>query len=274
MVFMHNIDHLTSSKTMKNVIIQYASDIHLEIYPNRFRKIIDPKGDILILNGDIGHPFKQTYFYFLKWCKVNFKYVVLIPGNREYYGSSIKKAQKKMKRICKKTGVIFLNCGALEILEYNIVILGATLWSKIPESNTFDVFMSTDDYKCIGDFSPDISNDFHIFHKKWLRERIKFYKEYTPQYKIIVATHHAPVSDITLAPMHRGKTMTCFYSSECTDIMKGVYMWIYGHTHYNATFPVRLDGPDGEEIIITSNQRGYPGEITTYQKDQYVTIYV
>ena len=68
-----------------SVRIQYASDIHLEIRPSKFRRILTPVGDILILAGDIGHPFRRTYAQFLDWCSRNFKHVILVPGNHEYY---------------------------------------------------------------------------------------------------------------------------------------------------------------------------------------------
>jgi len=252
------------------VRVQYASDIHLECRPSKFRRILKPSAEILILAGDIGHPFRKTYFQFLRWCRSKFKHVVIIPGNHEYYGSSLKKARRKMKDLCKRTGAVFLDRDVLELPEYSLVILGTTLWSEIPHEKSFDVLMSIDDYRCIEDFDLDTVNNLYQTNRLWLENTIKFYHQKNPEYRIIVATHHAPVPEITSAPMYRGKSTNCAFDSDCTDIMSGVYAWIFGHTHYNTTFSHHL--PSGEGVIMTANQRGHPSEATGYRKDQYITL--
>jgi predicted phosphohydrolase len=72
------------------MIIQYASDLHLEFQSNSeylAQHPLQPVGDILVLAGDIilldekkleQHPFFQ-------WCSDNFKETLIIPGNHEYY---------------------------------------------------------------------------------------------------------------------------------------------------------------------------------------------
>ncbi len=252
------------------VRIQYASDIHLELRPSKFRRILKPSAEILILAGNIGHPFRKTYYQFLRWCSLKFERVVLIPGNREYHGSSLKKARRKMKDLCKNTGVILLDRDVLELPEYNLVIVGTTLWSEIPHEKSFDVLMNIDDYCCIEGFDLDTVNNIYQINRSWLKNTIKFYQQKNPEYKIIVATHHAPIPEVTLAPIYRGKSTNCVFASDCTDIMSGVYAWIFGHTHYNTTFSHNL--PSGEKIIITANQRGYPSESTDYRRDQYITL--
>jgi len=245
--------------------IQYASDIHFEFQPSKFRRILKPSAEILVLVGDIGHPFRQIYEQFLKWCSMKFKHVVLVPGNHEYHGSSLKTARQKMKKLCKKHGVVFLDRGVFELPEYGIVILGTTLWSEIPLDKSFDVLITINDYQCIEGFDLNVVNELYQRNRIWLDKTIEFYRQRNPEYQIIVATHYAPVLEITSAPIHRGKRNNCAFASDCTDIMKGVHAWIFGHTHYNTTFRV-------DNTIITSNQRGSPLENTGYQKDQYLVI--
>lgn len=252
------------------VRVQYASDIHLEFRPSKFRRILKPSAEILILAGDIGHPFRRTYYQFLRWCSMKFKHVVLIPGNHEYYGSSLKKARRKLKQLSKATGVTVLDRDVLELPEYNLVILGTTLWSYIPPENSFEVLMGINDYQCIEDFDLTTGNTLYLENRNWLRQTIKFYREMNPEYQIVVATHHAPVPEITSAPIYRGKPTNCAFASDCTDVMEGVDVWIFGHTHYNTTFPHTL--PNGESVTVTSNQRGYAREDTGYRKDQYLTL--
>jgi predicted phosphohydrolase len=250
------------------VRIQYASDTHLERKPSRFKHIIKPVGDILVLSGDIGHPFRKIYYQFLKWCSRKFKHVVLIAGNHEYYGSSLKKGKKKLQKICRQTGVSFLDRGVLELPEYNIVILGTTLWSYIPYEACFHVMMSINDYECIEGFTPLSSNELFYDNMCWLRDTIKKYLTET-SYEIVVATHHAPIPEITSAVEHRGKRNNCAFASDCSSVMEGAKVWIFGHTHFNTTFEHKT--PKGS-VIVTCNQRGYPRENTGYDPSKFLEI--
>ena len=246
-----------------SVKIQYASDLHLEVHPTKFRKLIKPCADILILAGDIGHPFRRVFSEFLKWCSQKFEHVVFVPGNHEYHGSSLSKARRKMQRICRDHGVLFADRDILELPEYNLVILGATLWSNIPPSKSFEVSFTVDDYSCIEGFNVSTVNKLHRTDKNWLRQTISFFRELNPEYRLCVVTHHAPTLRLPIPPKHRSSSNeSCAHASDCSDLMDGVWLWIYGHTHYNNTFRYG-------STIVTSNQRGYSNK-TTYHKDQFV----
>ena len=73
--------------------IQYCSDLHLEFSANsqflRENPII-PKGDILILAGDIiPFPEMNNYADFFDTLSSQFKTVYWIPGNHEYYHADV-----------------------------------------------------------------------------------------------------------------------------------------------------------------------------------------
>lgn len=242
--------------------IQYASDLHLDLRPAKFRQVITPSADILVLAGNIGHPFRKTFKLFLRWCVDKFEYVLFVPGNQEYHGSSLKAARKKMKDICKIVGAIFLDKKAF-IIEDEIVILGCTLWSYIPSDKSFGVLYTIDDYKSIRDFDLNANNALYLHSKQWLEEKIMSIQRQYPNYQMIVVTHHAPILGITSPPDCRRSTNLCAYASDCSNILKlGVDAWIFGHTHYNATFKYH-------ETIVTSNQRGIgyqKNRILTYEK--------
>lgn len=251
-----------------SIRVQYVSDLHLEIRPSRFRRFLKPSGDILVLAGDIGCPFRRIFEQFLHWCSLKFPYVVLVPGNHEYYGYSIPKVNMKLKQLCQKYGIEYLEKDLLEIPEWNLVILGTTLWSDIPHEKTFDVLESVSDYQAILGLSPLVVEELYTENRKWLQNQIKFYNTHNPEYRVIVVTHHAPEISQTISPVHLGDTENCAFASDCTDLMSGVDIWIYGHTHHNHTFQVG-------STLVTSNQRGYPREPMCgkeYSKDLSIKI--
>lgn len=69
------------------MIIQIASDLHLNHQESdKVEEYIVPKGDVLVLAGDIGnlHRYDQL-FTFLQKVSELFQYVLYVPGNHEYY---------------------------------------------------------------------------------------------------------------------------------------------------------------------------------------------
>ena len=72
--------------------IQYASDIHLELSDNlRFIKSepFEVTGDVLVFAGDTGYLRDRTLpnLRFWKWASANYREVLLVPGNHEFYGN-------------------------------------------------------------------------------------------------------------------------------------------------------------------------------------------
>ena len=73
------------------MIIQYASDLHLERSAN-FRHVmqggIAPAGDVLVLAGDVANLFDlERCGCFWDWCSEHFKQTIFVPGNHDYYGT-------------------------------------------------------------------------------------------------------------------------------------------------------------------------------------------
>lgn len=70
--------------------LQYASDLHLEFGENsRWLKDnpLIPSADILVLAGDIGYLGDANYktHPFWDWASLNYKQVIVVPGNHELY---------------------------------------------------------------------------------------------------------------------------------------------------------------------------------------------
>lgn len=72
------------------VKIQYASDLHLEFMENTLyleTYPLQPVADILVLAGDTGYLGDEGFVKhpFWDWASENFKQVIVIPGNHEFY---------------------------------------------------------------------------------------------------------------------------------------------------------------------------------------------
>lgn len=205
--------------------ISIASDLHLEHYVSaseipKFNEIIEPNPDnILLLLGDIGNPFQHSYSDFVKWCSKNFKKVLVIAGNHEYYGSNIKDTNKQIEKVCEKYNAVFLNNSVYKYKDY--IIAGTTLWSYIPEDKYSLIKSCINDYNRIENFTPKDSVD--LFHENisFIEKVIKDNKEC----KIIIATHHTPLLLNTSAPCYDNSSHNCAFSSDLGEYVEKVSMW-------------------------------------------------
>ena len=249
--------------------IRIISDVHLEHYDSipDFNDIITPSStDILCLAGDIGNPIQRSYKLFIEWCTKNFFKVLVIAGNHEYYGSSINIINSVIEHICNQTGAIFLNNKIF--INKNYAFIGTTLWSHIPDEAKFDVENSLNDYRLIRDFTIEENNRIHQENVSFLQQSIDELKE---KYKLIVVTHHSPSRKNTSYPPYErdDRMMNYAFSSDQSEIIKQVDLWLYGHTHYNheGNHFLKYNTP------LVSNQRGYIDNLSkNYNKD--FVIYV
>lgn len=226
--------------------IQYISDLHLEHgIPHDFTHIVTPNiNNYLVLAGDIC-PVILNIDSFLTWCSKNFKKVLYIPGNHEYWGTSIENGKTLFKEICYKNGVVPLDNSVFETENFRII--GSTLWGKIPKDLYNVVRKKISDYKKIENYNVDKCNQLH-------NEAVDFIKRNLKNDKInIVATHHGPIREVTSAPKYRGTITNCSYSSDSTHLVEKADYWIFGHTHYCVNYQYG-------KCKVVSNCRGYPKE--------------
>ena len=255
-------------------LIQYASDLHLEHEPDQnmedFQNIIAPRkgSEILILAGDISNPRLEIFIRFMKWCVKNWNTVIIIPGNHEYYYDSIENTNQYLFNLSKQNGFIFLANRNYILKRKNsdkdLLILGSTLWSEIPEEHSTEVRNHLNDFKLIKEFNQNWKyyNILHRNAKLWLEDCL----DGVDNYEVVVVSHHAPVEEITSSHIYHGKITNKGFASNCHKIMKNVNVWIFGHTHFNP-YPILENG-----CIVLSNQRGYRGNCKNYRKQACFSI--
>jgi predicted phosphodiesterase len=237
--------------------IQYVSDIHLEfnakVHTKHFRaefaKLVSKVGDILVLAGDICTIRERDLLEkFLRYCAENWKYVLYVPGNHEYYGAPkncpVGIVDGILYSLCCKYGIRFLQKECVEI--ENMFFLGCTLWTQI-DGNEIDVRRQMSDFSRIQNFNINTWKWHFEDHYRWLSEKIRELRIHDGSARIVVITHHAPLMRIGSKKLSHG------YASDLGDVISSCDAWIFGHTHDRKVFTFR-------NCVVATNAVGYPDE--------------
>lgn len=247
------------------VRLQVISDLHLEHRNNgpiNYLDFIIPSAEVLALVGDIGSPYDSKLSHFLDWCSRNFRIVLYVPGNHEYYstfGDTYTVIYKELERICAQfENVHLFHNKTLEVDD--VMFIGSTLWSYIPPDK--DALISN----CLNDFRiiyskpetpitpQDVRNEFAA-NKHFIE--VSLAQAMTQCKKAVVLTHHAPSFQDTSHPQYANSD-SCYGFASCFSVQPGaVRLWCCGHTHYNFHH-----NKEGYELY--SNQVGYHTPITGF----------
>jgi predicted phosphohydrolase len=116
---------------------QFLSDIHLECNPcESIQSILDPVAPYLVLAGDIAKITTPCLPVFLKSCVDNFKKVIVVLGNHDYYGFTFEDVDEWWARISKfYPSIVVLNNAMMEL--DGILIVGTPFWCNIPSTMRF-----------------------------------------------------------------------------------------------------------------------------------------
>lgn len=240
------------------------SDLHLEFGPPPGDLVI-PDADICICAGDI---FDGGVARSIDWLGENITPsmpVIFVPGNHEYFGSSIKEGLAAGYEAAERYEHLFLLNGDVVLFD-DFRFVGATMWAN------FDLFgqvhsrlaMETakeqlNDYRRIklskvpfAKFSPRDSRHLHLM--SWLDiERVLC----TPSIcATIVVTHHAP-SILSVAHGFLRDPLTPSFASslEAKILEYQPSLWVHGHLHNSSDYII------GKTRVVC-NPRGYPSEPT------------
>ena len=278
-----------------------VSDLHVEFYahPLYLQRKLDAmypdieEDEILIVAGDLGvagdgissfslnHEYKAMLKYFArKW-----NYVILVPGNHEYYqrhkSCKLEDVDNMIRKECDNLGIVFLNKSSVVLdLKHSsgskvsdvphpsgsfaskplvsakpLVLLGCTLWSEA----TKEAYKGMND-KLKAILNHDELIKTHHEHKEWLDKELK--KAKRKNQEVIVVTHHLPLQCLT-HPKYltdRYKDLNSAYASHLDSIIKPmenvkslISHWFCGHTHERTEKEVY-----GVSFLI--NPIGYPRE--------------
>lgn len=251
---------------------QIASDIHLEVLETdngfnpddeeTFRFIIEPEAPILVLAGDILSHHAKCTIPFLKWCSKHFEHTLWVMGNHEYYSKinmDMNSILEYYRKICPPNVHILDN----ETFSLdNILFVGTTLWSNIPEEDEQEIQYRINDYRMIYSDQGRKITPYEV--RKKFFANLAFIEQtlgQNPDKEIVIVTHHAPLNMGTSYAKYEGESTNGAYATHI-DLKNdsSVRYWVYGHTHHNSYIK------KGNYTVL-SNQLGYFGEHTgiTYE---------
>lgn len=233
--------------------LHILSDLHLGF---QALEAPDTDADVVVLAGDIAGPQEAV-----AWALGLRKPVVYVPGNHEFYGSSLADTTHELRRLCHGTPVHVLDDNAL-VLD-GVRFLGSTLWTdfRILGEGERQLQAMAEAQRFMHDFrririgvppadailQPQDTADLFAIHARWLDAQLS-----TPHPgTTVVVTHHAP-SALSIHPRFSGSALNASFVSNAEHLLGGqrACLWIHGHTH--DSFDYRLHG-----TRVVCNPRGY-----------------
>ena len=247
--------------------VQYASDLHLEFRANRewlYDNPLEVTGDILLLAGDV--MYIEDCAWFWDWAGKNYRHVLAVPGNHEFYGSDVKRYWGSFTKPIYNNVAYFHN-KVVRIDDTDFIL--STLWSFIPDR--------------VADIAREGLNDFRAIDFDGMPLRVAQYvgehiasvlfieravKESTAKH-IVVVTHHSP-SLLTIATEHLTSPLRSAFTTDLHYLMEDgrIDYWVYGHSHTNINCKVF-----NTEVVC--NQLGYVehnGQMAGFRLDKYFEI--
>ena len=238
--------------------LHILSDLHLSA--SAF-EAPETNADVIILAGDIARPEEAV-----AWAKQFSKPVIFVPGNHEFYGSSIAATIYKLKQLCATGNIHVLHNDAV-VIE-GVRFLGATLWTDFQlfggagEQRDFAIDMASmmlrDFSRIYRDdaaetlFTPEDAMSQFQRHARWLDVQLN--QPFAGQ--TVVITHHSPSIKSIHPRFELSPLNACFVSdAEWLLDAKRAALWVHGHTHDSFDYDV-----NGTRVVC--NPRGYCTEET------------
>lgn len=250
-----------SDMTFNKIKVQYCSDLHIDVNSLlAWDDMIKPFADILIIAGDTCQISYRLLPKFLKWCSEQFKLIIFVPGNHEYYNNklNIEECDMGLNILCEKFDNIFFGQKLIHYLSDNVVLLTCTLWTNI-DGVEQRVRKHMNDFSKIPEMNILKWKDLHNDHLNWLEKQITYLREQNDKLKILVITHHAPLSRHTSAEQYEGTLENKAFVNELDELVLKTDGWIFGHTHHKTI--INFNG-----IYVMSNPVGYRFEKLEYDK--------
>lgn len=242
--------------------VTLMSDVHLEFGMLNLQK----GGQDLILAGDICvvkhlldinyQDLAARYTNFFDRCNRLFDRVIYVPGNHEYYGYEIERAEEALRGYFDHNHfhkIFVLQNGTLEVGD--TVYVGTTLWSDM-DKNSPQTIMSC---------QRGVSDFYESFYKgrAFRAEDVPGLHDYAHGFirrvchdhqdkELVVVTHMAPTYQ-SIHPRYAGNPLNGFFASDLSETIlenPNIRYWVHGHVHSDFDYMVG-------DCRVMCNPRGY-----------------
>ncbi len=261
--------------------VALISDVHLE-FGNCFFENKE-NAEVLILGGDIMiaqelHDFKEPlneleksllgkrgvavtmYREFLQRCSDQFKHVLYIAGNHEFYHGKYPAGMDYLREeVSHYPNIRYLENETVEINQVSFI--GSTLWTDFNKGDPTTIAFIAG---ALNDYRQIRRNDMN-YRRLMPEDILKVHKESLkyigttiindPNKTYVVLGHHAPTKLSTKPKYEKDFHMNGGYSSDLTEFIINhpqITVWTHGHTHDAYDYMV------GNTRILC-NPRGYLG---------------
>jgi Icc-related predicted phosphoesterase len=265
--------------------IQVVSDLHTEYGSIEIK---NAGADVLVLSGDIlvadgisdskvtdSHRFisTQRYRLFFEQVTSEFKHVIYVAGNHEFYNGKWVKTFEILREFLQNFPTVHFLEREHIILDDDVVFMGGTLWTDMNKGDPLTL-----------QAIQEVMNDFRIIHNDALSyrklrpvdtvrrhiETLSYFKEVANLHcdkKIVMVTHHAPHQKSIHENYVNDYLMNGAYASDISEFILDrpqIKLVTHGHMHNNSDYMI------GDTRVVC-NPRGYtPSDLNSLFKSNLV----
>lgn len=255
--------------------IRLFSDLHLEFSRYEFDHIWTPqledKEQTVLLAGDIGKGMGARTFV-EELCK-NFKHVVMICGNHEFYDHDFEKVIEDWRHyeLNEASPNFHFLYNDWRILD-GVRFLGGTMWTDFNGANIFNVNAA---YTIMSDYSEINYNGGKIRPQLIIAEHDKFMRFLLEKFDepfdgpTVVMSHHSPGNELKRMGKP-GDLLGAAYFADIEEVIgyhNKAKVWVHGHTHQSWDYLIN-------ETRVLCNPYGYYGHSTNSGFDKHFTFEV
>ena len=233
--------------------LQIISDLHLSVFD------LPPPhtdADLVIIAGDIMRPPEA-----IAWTQQLNKPVIYVPGNHEFYGSTLQATVQELQRLANGTDIHVLDN---QVLQWQgIRFVGSTLWTDFlcagtgaeqENAITQSIKFNHDFSRIYIDappegqvFTPQAAATLFSRNASWLDTVL----DQPFDGPTVVITHHAP-SLRSIPSRFAGSPLNVNFVSDAEYLLgrERACMWVHGHLHDSFDYEI-----SGTRVLC--NPRGY-----------------
>ena len=268
--------------------IQLLSDLHLEVHP-QFAPEPAAGADVLVLAGDIGSYQNGSLPQYASWPSP----VIFVPGNHEYDAQDWDEAHARLRRICDRLGLIWLERDTA-VLD-GVRFVGTTLWTD------YDAIALLDDKVQAGDLGRLLklrdksfrAANFYLSKTGGTRHGQPFLAEPMREQALVCqdwlrAALAQPFDGPTVAVTHFAPSLrssdpryglvpgTAGFCNALDDLLPCAQLWLHGHLHTPVDYLAQGQRADGSawQCRVHANPLGYArkGEQAQFQPAQSLPL--